>query len=73
MRITSDIFPAWLTQNLEKQSIGVRKIAKTAGVSETTVSFIKNRRQGASLYTFERIVDALGYEIHLVRKGNYER
>lgn len=48
-------------------------LAMESGVNRATISAIERGKYHVSLYTLERILDALGYKLKVVKKSDDDR
>ena len=55
-----------LIEAMEKAEVSVRKLAKEANVSPTTIQELRSgKKTNISLVTFNRVLDIIGYEISI--------
>lgn len=53
----------------EKQGISIYRLSRLARIPETTIRNWENQGFEPTFINYQKIVNALGYEIELVKKG----
>jgi len=53
-----------------EQGMSAQEVADASGVHRNTIYRIESGRWSASVVVFERILDALGYELDVMKKGS---
>lgn len=70
MKMTSKNVCAWLKAERLRQGVTLRRMAARVHMAESTLCVIEGgRNKRYAMENVELIADALGYELHLVRKG----
>ena len=61
----------WLLKDIRtEQGMSAQEVADASGVHRNTIYRIESGRWSASVVVFERILDALGYELDVMKKGS---
>jgi transcriptional regulator with XRE-family HTH domain len=69
----SEAFSDWIREARTEQGLSQERLARFAGVSSTTVRNAERSRAFARLDVADRLVQALGYELVIMKKEPEEQ
>jgi transcriptional regulator with XRE-family HTH domain len=64
---------AWLADRMAYEDISQRQLANLSGVDHSTISRILDGTRKPGYVTMERLVYALGYQLVMVLRPDYDR
>lgn len=69
MKLEAEDIPRWIKKQRLVKKLSIMSLSKATGVTRSTLSAIETGDRKPSLQTFMLILDGLGYEISINKKG----